>query len=157
MTPIRILALLAAIPFGRGFRLTKPEDLFAYAVANMLRQESASGRLRAIWTHVPNEVGVDTTAAGAKSASLRYVTARALGLVPGCPDYLFLGRDKSVAVELKAKTGRLNPNQKEFAEWCRWLGVPHHVVKADGVSIAELDASVQKVRALLILEGLILP
>lgn len=150
MTPVRLAAFLAPLAFGRGFRITKPEDVFGYAVANMLRAEAIEGRLKAVFFHVANEVGGK---AGSKGASLRYVMARALGLLPGTFDLIFLTGRRAVVIELKAGKNRLSDTQKLFAEWCGVHGVPTHVVTAK--DDADIPRAVKEVRDILVFEGLL--
>lgn len=173
MTPSRLWTLIAPLSFGQGFRISKPEDLFGYAVANSLRASAIDGTLDCIFVHVPNEIAGNSSAAPkggggypgnggmaakgspakGRSAALRYVMARALGLIPGAADLLFLGRDRALAIELKAGKNRASDNQKLFAEWCLHRGVPYHIVTAKDE--ADIPAAVERVRNILKSEGLL--
>lgn len=159
LPPTILRGLLSQVPFKGGFRLTKPEDLFAYALANRLRELSVKGRLRAVWCHVPNEVGAVGKARGengayhstpaSRSASLRYTLARALGLVPGTADYLFLGPAGSLALELKVGRGSMSDNQKTFARWCADVGVPYVLATAASPEPADTAAAIAAIEGVL--------
>lgn len=110
-----LLRLLDCKPFrGRS----GPEDQIAMAVANMLRAEALSGNLIGTFTHIPNEIG-----GGNSSSRVRYALAKAMGLISGAPDYVFAWPGGSGWIELKTKTGTLNPNQRDFRQWCADTGV----------------------------------
>lgn len=103
----------------------------AIQFANRLRDYALTGRLRAVWTHVPNEL------AGASRATVPAAIARAAGLISGTADYLFLWGGGSLALEAKSATGRQSPGQRDFADWCAAHGVPYHVFRTveDGEAI----------------------
>lgn len=149
MTPVKLWQLIAPLTFGRGFRITKPEDVFGYAVGNMLRAEALEGQLKAVWFHVANEIAGATNN---KGASLRYVMARALGLIPGTADLIFMATGKCCAIELKAGKTKASATQKLFAEWCAHHGVPYHIVTAKDEH--DIPAAIGRVRAILQTEGL---
>ena len=117
MTLKYIIRLMRYTPLSRSLRLG-PEDRIAIEFANELRKASLEGRLRCIWMHCPNE-GKRSSAAGA--------IARALGLIPGTPDYLFMSSKGSFALECKAPGGKQNENQKDFEQWCEAQRVPYQV------------------------------
>lgn len=106
-------------PLSRSLRLG-PEDRIAIEFAAELRKASIEGRLKAVWLHVPNE-SKRSKAAGA--------IARALGLIPGTADYLFLHADGSFALECKGPDGKQTENQKDFEQWCRTQGVPYQMFR----------------------------
>ena len=119
MTLKYILRLMRYTPLSRSLRLG-PEDRIAIEFANELRKASIEGRLNAVWLHVPNE---------SKRSSAAGAIARALGLIPGTADYLFLHANGSFALECKADKGRQNDNQKDFEQWCEDQRVPYHVFR----------------------------
>lgn len=108
-----------------------PEDREAYAFANALRVETLEGRLRAIWTHPANELAGMTTGTGKyRRVPVAVAIARALGLIAGASDYLFLWERGSLAMEFKSAKGRLNDAQTDFRRWCEMVGVPFHIVRS---------------------------
>ena len=120
--PAFLIRLMQYTSLSRRLRLG-PEDFMAVQFANALRVHVLEGRLRAIWTHVPNEL------AGAARATPAAAIARAAGLITGASDYLFLWNDGSGVLEAKSKTGSLSPSQKDWREWCQMHGIPHAVFR----------------------------
>ena len=48
----------------------------------------------------------------------------------GWPDLIVLGPEgRYLLIELKTETGRLNPDQIEFQEWCKQNNHPYHVLR----------------------------
>jgi hypothetical protein len=109
-----------------------PEDRISIELAERLRGWSLDGRLNAVWTHPANEVG-----GGTKNAALRYTLAKALGMIPGTPDFLFIGPTSAV-IEMKAPGGSLSDNQKDFRDWCAMRGVNHAVCRSADDAEAKL-------------------
>lgn len=104
---------------------TGPEDKLSVDVAIMLRVATVEGRLRAAWTHVPHEA-----AGKGRFAAIYMAKARAMGLVKGSADFVFVGANGGAWIELKTPTGSLTPEQRDFREWCRALAVNHAVCKS---------------------------
>lgn len=123
----------------RAFNKLGPEDTLSVHVAGDLREWSLTGRLDGVWFHVANEV-----AGGTENAALRYAIAKNMGLVPGTPDFAFLGKSGCVLIELKSKTGTQTEPQKNFQAWCENQDVPYYLCR-----------SREKVEAALIKEGLL--
>ena len=114
----RIMRLMAPRILSARIRL-KPEEILARDFANALRQATIEGRLRCVWTHPANEV------AGQQNglAQIRYAIAKAMGLIDGTADYLFLWSDGSGALEAKVGKNDQQANQVDFQEWCVSNGV----------------------------------
>lgn len=120
------------------------EDGDCILFADTLRQAALTGKLRATFSHLPHEVG-----GGTKNAALRYSLAKALGLISGSGDYVFvwkgggcwieMKRAKLAATEHRARrdAGRLSATQKGFRDWCAMLDVPYHVATSarEGLAI----------------------
>lgn len=102
-----------------------PEDVIAIDFANRLREWTLTDKLIAVWTHIPNEV-----AGGTKNAGLRYAIAKALGMISGAADYVFLWDRGSAAIEMKAPRGTQNQNQSDFQKWCELMGVPYYLARS---------------------------
>lgn len=98
-----------------------PEAVICIAFANWLRGETLKGRLRSVWFHVPNE--------GRRSMRQGRIM-RCMGLIPGAPDYVFLSEKKTLAIEVKTKTGRLSDNQVTFKRWCKILKIEYVVCRS---------------------------
>jgi len=107
----------------RGRVKIGPEDALCIEFANVLREMTLTGQLRAVWSHPANELchGHKT---GVKAA-----LARAIGMHVGTPDYLFLGPDNSLALEGKSERGSLSPGQRDFEQWCLQIGVPYRIFR----------------------------
>lgn len=52
---------------------------------------------------------------------------RAMGLTAGAPDYVFIGANKTIAIEVKATTGRLSDNQLAMQKWFKQSDVNYYV------------------------------
>lgn len=89
------------------------EDRLSVDVATMLRVATVEGRLRATWTHVPHEV-----AGRGKFAAIYMAKARAMGLVKGSADFVFVWPNGGGWIELKTRTGSLSPEQRDYKQWC---------------------------------------
>ena len=140
-TPGYLIRLMMHHPLSAGMRLG-PEDAAAYQFAQDLRAASIERRLLAVWTHPANELcGLPRDAPG--RFKVRAAIARALGLITGTSDYLFLWAGGSAAIEFKAADGRLEAEQRDFRDWCGACGVPFHVVRSAAEGLAVLrDAGV---------------
>jgi hypothetical protein len=132
-----IAAVLARVlHFPPLSRLTlQPEETIAVAFAHELRAATMEGRLRAVWTHPANEI------AGRRSglSKIRYAIAKAMGLIYGTPDYVFLASHRSGALEAKVPGNRQQDNQKDFERWCLVNGVAYRVFTSveEGLAILE--------------------
>src|SRR3546814_6256046 len=58
-------------------------------------------------------------------AQIRYTIAKAMGLIDGTADYLFLWATGSGALEAKVGKNGQQPNQIDFEVWCTEMGVPY--------------------------------
>lgn len=101
------------------------EDRLSVEVATMLRVASVEGRLVGTWTHVPHEV-----AARGKFAIVHMAKAKALGLIKGSSDFVFVWPDGGGWIELKTETGSLSQAQRDFRDWCVATGSRHAVCKS---------------------------
>ncbi|MEN5278937.1 hypothetical protein ABE527_18570 [Brucella sp. TWI432] len=117
-----------------------PEDVISIDFANRPREWTITRRLIAVWTHIPNEV-----AGGSKNAGLRYAIAKALGMISGAADYVFLWDGGSAAIEMKAPKGTQSGNQSDFQKWCELMDVPYYVTRS-------ADEAEEKLRTLGILK-----
>ena len=137
-TPAFILRLMFHKGLSSSVKLG-PEDAEAYRFAQDLRLASIEGRLLAVWTHPANELaGVGKTVNGKSRVLVQAAIAKALGLITGSSDYLFLHRAGSLSIEFKSETGTLTQSQKDFRAWCEALGVPFHVVRSREEALAVL-------------------
>lgn len=110
-----MIATLLRLMEVRTFKgRTGPEDRLAIELANYLRAATIEGRLSGTWTHIPHEIG----GAGI-AAKVRMALAKAMGLIAGSGDYVFVWEDGGGWLELKTPTGSLNPAQRDFRDWCR--------------------------------------
>lgn len=106
-------------------RSAKNEDALTNLVAKKLSALTAEGKLNAVWFHVPNE----TVVSGSKDF-LRLRKKKALGLIPGAPDFVLVSNENAVFLELKTKKGRLSPAQEKFKKWCELLSVKYYVARS---------------------------
>ncbi len=115
---------------GRSLRIG-PEDRVCITFADNLRVWSLEGRLKATWTHIPHEVG----GGAGRGSEARYAVAKALGLIAGSGDYVFVAPDgpggwieAKRPKDGKSAAGRLNPAQVMFRDWCALAGVRYEVM-----------------------------
>ena len=138
MTPAFLVRLMNHHSLARSVHLG-PEDREAYSFANELRVATIEGRLKAVWTHPANELGGMTQKRrdGSIYVPVQIAIARALGLITGSSDYLFLWDGGSCAIEFKSAIGRLSPSQIDYRDWCELSHVPFHIARsaAEGLTI----------------------
>jgi hypothetical protein len=111
----------------------KGEEKFCVRFADQLRQASREGRLKAVWFHVPNE---------GKRGALTMLVAKAMGLIPGVTDYIFLGEANNACMEIKFGANETSPSQTNFRKWCIALNVPIITLRAH--SEADIDNKIYK-------------
>ena len=118
------IAQLMSLMNYRPFRgRIGPEDTLAIEVATWLRAMTLEGKLHATWTCIPHEVGaVPQKSAKFNLAQTRYAKAKAMGLITGSADYVFVWPNGGGWIELKSATGSLSSPQKDFRDWCRATG-----------------------------------
>jgi hypothetical protein len=121
--PIYLARLMAYTGLSRRLKLG-PEDRIAVRFADELRVAALEGRLRAVFSHVPNEL------IGYTRKSPVNALARAAGVIPGSADYWFAWGGGSALLEAKSADGRLSDNQKDMRSWCEAVGVPYHVFRS---------------------------
>lgn len=115
-----------AIPQQKG------ENALSVQVADFLRGESIAGRLIATWSHVANE-GKRSECAGA--------VCKAMGMVPGAPDYVFVWPNGGGWIEIKtaAPQSKLSNYQQLFQWWNRYIGNRNAVCR----SVDEVSATLK--------------
>lgn len=96
-----------ALPGIRTLRMG-PEDMISHHLAVWLRDMYMDGRTTAVFTHIANE--------GAGKVAM--VRKKAIGMVPGCADWVITENGKSIYIELKAGRNKLSDKQLEFKAWC---------------------------------------
>lgn len=123
----QLMSLMNYRPFrGR----TGAEDDLAITVATYLRAATLEGKLKATWTCIPHEVGaVPQKNAKFKLAQTRYAKAKAMGLITGSADYVFVWAGGGGWIELKSATGSLSEHQRDFRDWCRATNSNHAVCR----------------------------
>lgn len=97
------------------------EDKLSVEVADYLRESTITGAYRGVWFHVPNQ-GHRSQATGAKF--------KAMGLIPGVPDFALMWEGGCGLIELKTEDGALTRNQRDFVHWCGKAGVSHAVCRS---------------------------
>lgn len=125
-----LLATILRLPNSGGYKLG-PEDKLSAELFRWMRQALRQDAYRGWFLHIANEY---TNVAGNELQSrIRSNKARAMGMVAGAVDWLFIwpvGNLFDVGwIELKHK-GRLSPNQEIFRKWVLTFS-PHHAVARD--------------------------
>lgn len=93
-------------------------------VANMLREYTLNGKLKAVWTKIPNE---------GKRSRISGAILKAMGLIPGAFDFVFVWKDGGGWIELKLPddtTSKFNENQRNFSAWCMHKDVNHALCRS---------------------------
>lgn len=147
-TPAFLLRLMEYHSLSRSFRLG-PEDAMAVEFANDLRKATLEGRLSAVWLHPANELGgMVSMVRGKPRVPPQVAVAKALGLIRGASDYLFLWNGGSCALEAKAPDGRLSKGQVDFRSWCQACAVPFSIFRTaeEGLSILQLQGILEPVK-----------
>lgn len=85
-----------------------------------MRKMTLTGRCKHVWFHVSNE-------GSANNKQLWGIRQRNMGKFAGVADYIFIGTNSSLALEIKNGKNTLQPSQKEFQRWCEDCNVPHKV------------------------------
>lgn len=130
-----ILRLLDFKPFAgkRG-----PEDDLSMAVANMLRAATLEGKLDAVWTSIPHEVGaVRRGSPQLGVAKAKYAKQKAMGMITGSGDFVFVWPNGGGFIELKVGA-QLSPAQRDFRDWCAGSGNRYAVCKSVDEVVATL-------------------
>jgi len=107
-----------------------PEDELSMDVATMLRAASLEGRLLAVWTSVPHEVGAVRRGSPQFGVAVaKYAKQKAMGLIAGSGDFVFVWPDGGAFIELKVDAS-LSPSQKDFKSWCDSTGNRYAVCRS---------------------------
>lgn len=122
----------------RGLRQLKEEELISARVRSFMIDMRLAGRYVGVFTHVPNE--------GKRSTQATRLL-KAMGMVSGFCDWVFIGPWGNCVIELKApkEVEKLRQTQIDFKEWCETDGVPHFVC----TSVVEVEQALIKSGALL--------
>ena len=113
MTPPFLVKLLSRDKLNMRWKI-EPEQRLTIEVADWLRGMSLTGQLKAVWTHVANE---------GKRHIITGMILKAMGLISGVSDFVFLWNDGAGAIELKVGNGKETDNQNMFSQWCDAQGV----------------------------------
>lgn len=114
----------AKLPWSLGKKkfVVTPEQQLSVEFADELRKLVTNGRLKAVWCHVSNE---------GQRGALTALLLKAMGLIPGSPDYWFIWQNKGCLIELKRPDQplpkALKDNQAHFQLWAESENVPFYV------------------------------
>lgn len=100
-----------------------PEAKECIKFSNACKAWGIQGQLKATWAHIPNENSNN------KHKGFGMVQ-KAMGKIPGAPDYVFVGPEGSGWIEFKSEIGKLSPSQKNFQEWCKSMGANYEMVRS---------------------------
>lgn len=99
------------------------------AVVTWLSIQEQLGRLT--YAHIPNE-GRRSRIAGSN--------LRRMGLRAGFPDLVVFGHFGCGVIELKTETGKIRPNQREWAERFQTFEIPHAICRSLEDVMTRVDA-----------------
>ena len=102
-----IVALMSRSPLPFNTRL-KPEQRLTIRVADELRKLTSEGKYNGVWTHITNE---------GKRSQIAGAIAKAMGMIPGAPDFVFAGQWGAGFIEMKEGKGKLQDTQIYFRSW----------------------------------------
>lgn len=153
IVPAWLIRLMWRPRLSTGVKLG-PEDRLAIEVADMCRAWTIEGRLRAAWWHTANEAGGGSDK---RKREIQMAKARALGMIPGTPDLVFMTHTgfspgcptcggAMLLIELKSAKGKRSDNQGDFAAWANHHTIPYLICR----SLAEVEEALTK-------HGLLLP
>lgn len=147
IVPTWLIRLMWRQRLSSGVRLGA-EDRLAIDVADSCRAWALDGRLRGIWFHVANEAGGGSDT---KRRQIQMAKARALGMIPGTPDLVFISNVRAIRhdvmlIELKAPKGRRTDSQADFAAWASHNHIAYLICR-----------SLEEVEDALIRHGLLTP
>lgn len=102
-----------------NFSHIKPEQKLCIDIANHLRKVTIEDNFSYVWFHVPNEFSSYNPVYGLKMGWM--------GRIAGVADFCFVGKDKSLFLEIKTGKVKQSPSQKIFKEWCDEKQVSYHL------------------------------
>lgn len=118
---------------GRNDVELKPEERISIDFADELRELTRLKLLDALWFHIPNE---------GKRGWLIALIMRAMGMIPGVADYIFIWRYmdawKVAFIEVKAGDNKQTPEQWHFQLWAESLGIPYSICRSKPEAINKL-------------------
>lgn len=115
-----ILALMTRPKIAWNWNI-QPEQRLSIECADYLRELTLTGKLNAVWCHVPNE---------GKRHNIVGAILKAMGMLPGSPDFWFIWRDGGGVIELKCGKNWLTDYQQYFMTWAVNNGVRQGVAKS---------------------------
>jgi hypothetical protein len=120
VTAIQAIAILMAHPgLSPSFRLF-PEQRLSIDLAEAMRRHTLSGGYKGIWFCVQNE---------AKRHRITALIQKAMGLIPGVSDFVFIWESGALLAELKAGANDQTENQQYFQLWCSHCRLPYGVFR----------------------------
>lgn len=124
-----ITLLMSRGKLNWGWRL-EPEQRESIELADILRKATSNGSLKAVWSHVANE---------GKRSQIVGAILKAMGLIPGAPDFWFIWEKGGGVIELKIKPNKLSDNQNYFFKWCDHNNVPRAVCYSKEAALEVLE------------------
>lgn len=112
-----------------------PEQRLSVDLAEAMRAHTAAGRYKGVWFCVQNE---------AKRHRITAMIQKAMGLIPGVTDFVFVWEGGALFVELKAGSNKQTESQRFFAVWCRQARLTYVLCR----SVAEVEATLRNLKAL---------
>lgn len=128
---IPLLMSRPKIPWKVGNRVIviEPEQKLCIQFADKMRELTASGAYEGIWLHIPNE---------RKAHVFTMMILRAMGVITGAWDYIFIGPWGCACLEFKEGSNTLSEYQRYFRFWLRKWDIPHEEVRTVAQAISAL-------------------
>lgn len=95
-----------------------PEQRMSIELADELRKLTMSGKYKGVFSHLANE---------GKRHQIVAQILKAMGMIPGASDFMFMWDTGRGCIELKVHPNKQNDNQRHFQAWCEGNNIPYAV------------------------------
>lgn len=97
-----------------------PEEGMCVRFADLMREYTDKEIYKGIWLHIPNE---------RKAHVFTMIILKAMGVITGAWDYVFIGPWGAGCLEFKQGANTLSDYQRYFRFWLRKWDIPHEEVR----------------------------
>lgn len=141
MTPSFLIQLMSRKPipmaWGRRRVELEPEQRESVEFADDMRAMTLTGEYKGIWLHIPNE---------GKRSLLVALILRAMGLITGAPDYIFIWAGGCLLAELKIGKNKQSQGQSWFQQWVEYCGLRYELCYSKEEIVAALKDEMSRCR-----------
>lgn len=108
-----------------------PEQRICIEFADRMRGLVLSGRYRGVFCHLANE---------GKRHQLTALVMKAMGMITGAPDYVFMWKGGNGLIEFKAGRGKQTESQAYFQMWAESESVAYALCRSSDEALDTLRA-----------------